>query len=176
MAGMPLRMIVASLERQAGLIGLLTLRSMGYEVMVITKDPYIAELVKNPLQSIHSPEAHEIMKQADLFVNVHGREILTPDELAMPKYGCINIHPCLWKYPGMRPIRRLLADGGTFASVAAHIMTERVDVGPILEQRYTDINGLKTEVEVYNQLYYFYPRVILQAVPEMYCLMGNQEF
>lgn len=67
------------------------------------------------------------MKKSDLLVCVHGKEILTKEILDHPKLGCINVHPCLYKYKGKEPIKRLLEEDENKASVGVHYMSETVD-------------------------------------------------
>lgn len=61
--------------------------------------------------------------------------ILPPALLALPEWGWINVHRSFLPYNrGLDPLQWALVDG-TPAGVSIHIMTERVDAGPIIVQR-----------------------------------------
>ena len=160
--------IVFSGGSTAGLIGLLTLRALGHEVTSIaTRDPSIVSVAD---MLFHIPcvsavnKTHRYLREADLFVNVHGRDIVTDEELMMPRHGGFNVHPCLSLYKGKDPVGRFLADGRVFASVGGHIMTSNIDDGPVLTEWYHDVSGMKTREEVYNRIYYLYPEVIWECL------------
>jgi methionyl-tRNA formyltransferase len=92
----------------------------------------------------------------DLLVCVHGRKIIKKNVLEVPRLGAINVHPCLYKYPGAKPVERMLEDGITKASVGVHRMSEIVDEGEVLEEIFVDVSECKNVVEVYNKLYPHY--------------------
>ena len=83
---------------------------------------------------------------------------------SLPRLGAINVHPCLFKYKGLHPVRRLLEDGGTRASVGVHRMAEKVDEGEVLIEEFIDIRGKKSVDEVYNALYPLYSLITLKAM------------
>ena len=96
----------------------------------------------------------------DLLVCCHGRQILKEDLLSI---GCINLHPCLYKYKGADPIVRLLADKETRASVGVHWMRKEVDEGEVIVERFLEVDGSGV-VEVYNQLYPLYSQALVEAL------------
>jgi methionyl-tRNA formyltransferase len=156
--------------RQAGCTGLLTLLAAGWRVeAVVAYDAAVRQLAEAlglPLaDSIRAPQLRDVLAGADLLVSVHGREIVPPDVLALPRCGGINLHPCLYAYKGAGPVERLLADGGTRASVGVHRMVEQVDAGEVLVETFLDVAGLSTPLEVYNALYPVYATALLRALP-----------
>ncbi|MBI4227061.1 MAG: hypothetical protein HY600_02165 [Candidatus Omnitrophica bacterium] len=159
--------------RQAGCIALLTLLAKGHAVpLVIPADELVAGLAERlglpaarPV-SINAPDSLERLRalRPDLLVCCHGPEIFRPLLLALPRLGCVNLHPCLSGYPGARAVERFLAAGGTRASVGAHRMTEVVDGGPVLAEQFVDARGCRTPVEIYNRLYPLYSTVLVDAL------------
>ena len=66
-------------------------------------------------------------------------EILPAPWLAIPHYGCLNLHPsALPAYRGPVPLFWQLRAGEPQMGVTLHRATERVDAGPILAQRFID--------------------------------------
>ena len=66
-------------------------------------------------------------------------EILPAPWLAIPHYGCLNLHPsALPAYRGPVPLFWQLRAGEPRMGVTLHRATERVDTGPILAQRFID--------------------------------------
>jgi methionyl-tRNA formyltransferase len=60
---------------------------------------------------------------------------LSPDVLAVPRLGALNIHPStLPKYRGPSPVLWAIRNGDPFAGLTVHRMTDRIDAGPILAQ------------------------------------------
>jgi len=154
--------------RQAGAIGVLTTLAKKIDVIAIVSYDEIVEMISEKLNipvysSISDKEFIDHLKKSDMLICIHGREIVTEDILNLPKIGCINIHPCLYKYKGKDPIKKLLKDGGKKASVGVHWMTSKVDSGEVVAEEFVDVTGFKTEIEVYNALYPFYSSVLLKA-------------
>lgn len=157
--------------KQAGVIGLLTvLAAKHYVRAVVTVSSMVEEIAQAfDLYICHSVKQDEIRKlllKTDLLVSVHSREIIPNDILEIPKYGGINVHPCLSQYKGKYPIHRFLNDGATQASVGVHRMTEEVDYGETLTEMFVDVDRSKinTVFEVYNILYPYYSLVLLGAL------------
>lgn len=73
--------------------------------------------------------------QADFFVVVAYGQILSPEVLAMPQYGCINVHGSLLpKYRGAAPIQWAIANGEAITGVTTMLMDAGVDTGAMLRQ------------------------------------------
>ena len=70
---------------------------------------------------------------ADAFVVVAYGQILSPEILAMPQLGCINVHgSILPQYRGAAPIQWSLYHGDTETGVTTMLMDEGMDTGPML--------------------------------------------
>jgi methionyl-tRNA formyltransferase len=156
---------------QAGLIGLLTVKSMNIQVLgaVVynTELLKICELLKVPTFSTYKDyEFQNSLFSSDLLLSVHGREIIDDDTLHKPRFSGVNLHPCLNKYKGRDPIEKLILSGDHQASVGAHFMTNILDSGNIICEifqnvEYSSINDITS---VYNQLYYVYSQVIIETI------------
>jgi len=60
--------------------------------------------------------------------------------LALPRYGCLNVHASLLpRYRGAAPIQRALMDGEEVTGVTIMQLDEGWDTGPILTQRTVEI-------------------------------------
>lgn len=156
--------------RQAGLIQLLTLLALGHKVVcVVAVDEIVEEGAKSFGLEVQKPKNinedtfvdYLEGLHADLFVCCHGRQIIKPRILNMVK--AINTHPCLYKYKGTEPVRRLLEDKNTKASVAVHWMIEKVDEGKAIVENFKEVTSTTVE-GVYNELYPLYSKTLIDAL------------
>ena len=158
--------------RQTGVIALLTLLALDHKVVcVVPVDKPVERVAKSLKMTIKKPK--DINQKSfvnylkslkpDLFVCCHGRQILKKDILTIP---AINLHPCLYKYPGANPVGKMLKEGNKRASVACHWMTEKVDRGKVIVEKFLEVQGLSV-VEVYNELYPLYSEVLIAALEKI---------
>lgn len=69
----------------------------------------------------------------DCIVVVAYGQILPPEVLELPKYGCINVHASLLpKYRGAAPIQRCIQCGETVSGVTTMYMAEGLDTGDMI--------------------------------------------
>ncbi len=162
--------------RQAGVFCLLTLLALRENVVcVIPNDNFVKTIAKKfnleifEPNSINDKNSIKYIKNLnpDVLICCHGREILNENILNIPRFGCINLHPCLYKYKGANPIRRLLRDEETRASVGVHYMIKEVDKGETITENFVNIKGCKTEEEVYNKLYLYYSITLIDALKKI---------
>ena len=158
--------------KQAGCMGLLTLCAFsGRPKAVIAYDDNVkltAMGLRLPIfESIKEDGVYSYLNNSDLLVSVHSREIVSPENLALPSMGGINLHPCLYGYKGPDPISRLLSDENAKASVGVHIMTDKVDQGEVLFEQFLDISTDASVEEVYNALYPLYGLVLMKGLEIM---------
>jgi methionyl-tRNA formyltransferase len=74
-----------------------------------------------------------VENEPDLIVVASYGKILSKEELSLPKYGALNIHPSkLPKYRGPSPIQSQILDGISESAVSFIKMDEEVDHGPIV--------------------------------------------
>ena len=150
--------------KQAGIIGLLTAIAHGCDVVAVVTQSEMVEQVANSLQIPVFKSYRDVPAEGiDLMISVHSREILPPEFLKKAILGCINVHPCLYKYKGTRPVPRMLEDGITKASIGVHWMTEKVDEGNVILERFIEIEKGSPE-EVYNQMYPLYCTTLLEVL------------
>lgn len=72
----------------------------------------------------------------DVIVVAAFGQILPPRVLAVPPFGCINLHPSLLpKHRGPTPIPSSILAGDEWTGVSIMLLDEGVDSGPILAQR-----------------------------------------
>lgn len=155
--------------KQAGCVGLLCLYAARCEILcVVAYDELVKHVAKKldlpTFSSIKDDECIEVLNNCDLLVSVHGREIVPGELLKIPPLGCINVHPCLYKYKGRNPVARLLEDNIPKASVGVHYMLEEVDAGEVIVELFVDVSGKNTVEEVYNALYPYYIVTLLEAI------------
>jgi methionyl-tRNA formyltransferase len=73
---------------------------------------------------------------ADVFAVVAFGAILTPDLLALPRAGCINLHGSLLPdYRGASPVQRALWDDRAETGVCTLFMDEGIDTGDVIHCR-----------------------------------------
>lgn len=157
--------------RQAGAIGLLATIAAGCDVKAVVPAQQVVEEIANRFMlptylSVKQDGIYNLLSETDLIISVHSREIVPVDILGIPKFGGINVHPCLAQYKGRNPIQRFLANGTTRASVGVHRMTEEVDMGKTLAEIFVDIDRsqINSVFEVYNILYPIYAMVLLDVL------------
>ena len=95
---------------------------------------------------VNDPQFVEFVRSAkvDVIAVCFYPQILKSAILQAPRLGAINCHPSLLpRYRGPQPTFWMLKNGESVAGVTAHMMTEKIDVGPILVQR--EIPILETE-------------------------------
>ena len=70
----------------------------------------------------------------DMIVVMAYGKILPPEVIALPKYGCINLHGSLLpKYRGSAPIQWSLYNGDTETGITVMRMDEHMDTGDIIK-------------------------------------------
>lgn len=159
----------------AGLIVLLTMIAKAQNIQyVIPEDEKVGQVAEDlhlkvlDKSFLDDEDFLENLKDdVDLFICCHGKKILSARLVNSLK--CINLHPCLYKYKGAKPIARLIAEGNTKASVASHWMTNKVDSGETIVEIFKEVHNVsdKSEAEVYNELYSLYCKVIIKTLEKI---------
>lgn len=97
----------------------------------------------------------------DILLSVNYLYIVEKDLLQLPKQYAINLHGSLLpKYRGRTPHVWAIINGETEAGVTAHLMTEGVDEGDILEQRIVSISEDDTGADVLSKYQEIYPKLV----------------
>ena len=84
--------------------------------------------------SVNKEEFHNVLRErgVELLVVASYGQILKPELLALPKYGCLNVHASLLpKYRGASPIVASLLNGDRVTGVSFMQMEAGLDTGPI---------------------------------------------
>ena len=91
--------------------------------------------------------------EPDLLVVVAYGLILPPKILAIPKYGCWNVHASLLpRWRGAAPIQRAIEAGDAQTGVCLMQMAEGLDTGPVLLTQTTAIDADDTGGSLHNRL------------------------
>jgi methionyl-tRNA formyltransferase len=89
----------------------------------------------------------------DVFVVAAYGLLLPPQILAVPRYGCINVHASLLpRWRGAAPIARAIEAGDRVSGVTIMQMDAGLDTGPILAQRETAISDDETAGTLHDRL------------------------
>jgi methionyl-tRNA formyltransferase len=87
-----------------------------------------------------------------IVVVAYGR-IIPPWMLALPRFGCINLHGSLLpKYRGAAPIQWAVAMGDAYTGNTTMLLEEGLDTGPILLQQTLEIAPDETAVDLFDRL------------------------
>jgi methionyl-tRNA formyltransferase len=87
-----------------------------------------------------------------LFVVAFG-EILSPEVLAIPRLGAVNLHASLLpRHRGAAPIQRALMGGERLTGVSVQWMVAEMDAGDIILQRETEIGEEESFGELHDRL------------------------
>jgi len=71
--------------------------------------------------------------EPDIIVVAAFGQILPKSVLALPRLGCLNIHPSLLPcFRGASPVASAILAGGDFTGVSIMVMDEGLDTGPVL--------------------------------------------
>ena len=93
--------------------------------------------VMRPLD-MKAPEVRDALAAlaADVFAVVAFGSILTPEVLALPRAGCVNLHGSLLPdYRGASPVQRALWDGLATTGVCTIVMDAGIDTGDVVLSR-----------------------------------------
>jgi len=91
--------------------------------------------------------------EPDVCVVVAYGKILGPRYLALPRYGCLNIHASLLpRWRGAAPINWAVVAGDDRTGVAVQQMEQGLDTGPVIRTWSTPIDPLETAGELHDRL------------------------
>ncbi len=128
------------------------------------------ELGLNVMQpaKLRAPEAMDQLRRwsPDLVVVAAFGQILRPDVLSLPEFGCINVHASLLpRWRGAAPIQAALLAGDAQTGVTIMRMDEGVDTGGILSQRSLPITPDDTAGSVTDKLSRLGADLLLETLP-----------
>ncbi len=117
---------------------------------------------------LHDPEAMDQLRAwaPDLIVVAAYGQILRPEVLSLPRYGCLNVHASLLpRWRGASPIQYAILHGDQVTGVTIMIMDEGLDTGPILSQRETAIGPEETAGELTTRLARLGADLLVETIP-----------
>jgi len=93
-------------------------------------------------------------------------QILSPKLLALPKYGCLNVHASLLpRWRGASPINAAILNGDLNSGVTIMKMAEGLDDGPILAQESTPIQPGETAGSLSERLSSMGADLLVKTIP-----------
>jgi methionyl-tRNA formyltransferase len=102
----------------------------------------------------------------DLIVVAAFGQILHPDVLDLPRFGCINVHGSLLpRWRGAAPIQAAILAGDAETGITIMKMDASVDTGPILSQRYLPIAPDDTAGSLLARLAPLGAELLMDALP-----------
>ena len=81
----------------------------------------------------------------DVIVVAAFGQILPPSVLAVPHYGCLNIHPSLLpRFRGASPVPSVILAGDEFTGSSIMLLDEGMDTGPVLVRAQIPVAAVDT--------------------------------
>ncbi len=117
---------------------------------------------------LREPEAMEQLQawQPDLIVVAAFGQILKPEVLELPRYGCINVHASLLpRWRGAAPIQAAILHGDDQSGVTIMRMDPGVDTGPTLSQRGIPILQDDTAISLSERLAALGSKLLSETLP-----------
>ncbi len=120
------------------------------------------------LKSIKEQYNEVIELEPDLIVTCAYGQILPPELLDYPKYGCINVHASLLpKLRGGAPIHHAIIDGDKKTGITIMYMDEKMDEGDILYQEEIDILDTDNVESLHDKLSDLGSKMIIDFIPRL---------
>ncbi len=123
--------------------------------------------VEQPLH-LRDDDVAETMAQwqADVMVVAAYGLILPARILALPRYGCLNIHASLLpRWRGAAPIQRAILAGDGTSGASIMRMAEGLDTGPVIAQAETPIHANMTAADLHDQIAVAGSQRLLEILP-----------
>jgi methionyl-tRNA formyltransferase len=106
------------------------------------------------------------LKPDIIIVAAYGR-IITSEILALPEFGCLNVHPSLLpRYRGSSPVVSAILQGDEVTGVTIMMMDKGLDTGPILTQRMAPIMVEDTAGSLTTRLAEIGAQLLLETIPQ----------
>jgi len=118
---------------------------------------------------IKDEEAMEELRRfaPDLIVVAAYGQILRPDVLRLPRYGCINIHGSLLpRWRGAAPIQAAILAGDAKTGITIMLMDEGVDTGDMLAKRAIPIEADDTAESLFDKLAPLGAELLVETLPK----------
>lgn len=104
----------------------------------------------------------------ELMVTAAFGQLLSQQNLDIPKYGCINVHASLLpKYRGAAPIQWAIIEGESVTGVTTMMTELGLDTGDILLAEETEIGADETAGELFARLSVLGAKVLAQTIDRL---------
>ena len=102
----------------------------------------------------------------DVIVVAAFGQLLPRSVLAIPRYGCLNIHPSLLpRFRGASPVASAILSGEEFTGVSIMLMDEGLDSGPVLARAQVPILAADTTGPLSGKLSRIGAQLLLEVLP-----------
>lgn len=118
-------------------------------------------------QSLNSKEQIQLLKglAPDLMIVVAYGLLLPPEILAIPKYGCINVHfSLLPRWRGASPVQQAILAGDQQTGISIIQMEKGLDTGPILASKVCNILPNDTSGDLFTRLVPMAQDLLLETI------------
>jgi methionyl-tRNA formyltransferase len=104
----------------------------------------------------------------DLLVSLFTMQLYRRTALEIPRFGAIGTHPALLpRYRGLEVFFWVLANGEKETGVSGYFLSERVDDGPIFEQRVVPITPATTVDSLYREITEIGADVLIRGIRDI---------
>jgi methionyl-tRNA formyltransferase len=120
-------------------------------------------------QKLRSPEAMNQLREwnPDLIVVAAFGQILKPDVLDLPRFGCINVHASLLpRWRGAAPIQAAVLAGDEETGVTIMKMDAGLDTGPMLAMKKKRIEPDDTAGSLFEALSTLGANLLIETLPD----------
>jgi len=101
----------------------------------------------------------------DLIIVAAYGQIIPKEILDIPKHGCLNVHPSLLpRWRGASPIQYAILNGDEKTGVTIFLVDEKMDHGPILNQRIVEIADGETGGTLHDKLVNFGKSFLIDTI------------
>jgi methionyl-tRNA formyltransferase len=118
--------------------------------------------------SLRKPEAQQLLRALapDVIVVAAFGQLLPPEVLELPQYGCLNVHASLLpRYRGASPVAGAILAGDNEAGVSIMLMDEGLDTGPVLARKAVAMQPDETAGELTERLAQLGATLLTQMLP-----------
>ncbi|HIE24714.1 MAG TPA: methionyl-tRNA formyltransferase [Anaerolineales bacterium] len=103
----------------------------------------------------------------DLIVVAAYGQILRPELLALPRYGCVNVHGSLLpRWRGAAPIQAAILAGDEETGITIMLMDEGIDTGDTLSKRAIPIEDTDTAETLFKKLAPLGADLLVETLPK----------
>ena len=120
--------------------------------------------------SLRKPEAFAELASfsPDVIIVAAFGQILTPEVLALPRFGCINIHPSLLpRHRGTAPVVSTILAGDKWGGVTIMRVVEEVDAGPVFTRAQALVRDDDTTETLSDRLSFISAQMLVDILPSL---------